>query len=165
MTDHIVVGDRVVLDAGFYAARAHLELLARSGLLERAAEAAYGEGITALVRLAGPAAGLTRLARTRLDEPASPAATTHVGLRWDAIAADGSLFTALDADLMLAPAGERAVVLALAGAFWPQPGPGGAGLDRALVRECAAVAVRGFLSRVASVLVHPAGTATSPGAS
>ena len=46
MTDQIVVGDRVLLEAS---------------------EEAYGEAITGLVQLAGPAAGLTRLSGVGLD--------------------------------------------------------------------------------------------------
>jgi len=47
----------------------------------------------------------------------------HVALRWEAIAADGTLFIALDAGLMLVPAGNQTTALALAGAYRPQPGP------------------------------------------
>jgi len=159
VTDQIVVGDRVLVDASFYAARARLGLLARDGMLLWASEAAYGEVITGLVKLAGPAAGLTRLAGVRPDDLAETDDCAHIALRWEAIAADGKLFTALDADLMLAPAGDQASALALAGAYRSQPGQVGAALDRAMVRECAAAAIRSFLARVACTLVHPAGTA------
>ena len=37
-------------------------------MLLRASEVAYGEGITALVELAGPAAGLTRLAEVCTED-------------------------------------------------------------------------------------------------
>ena len=60
---------------------------------------------------------------------------------------------------MLVPAGDQLCALALAGAYRPQPGQGGAELDRAMVRVCATAAIRGFLARVACALVHPAGTA------
>ena len=159
MTDHIVVGHRVLLHAGFCAARARLEMLAGDGVLLWASEAAYGEGITRLVQAAGPAAGLTRLAGARLEGPTETDACAHIALQWEAIAADGKLFTALDADLMLVPAGDQLSALALAGAYRPQPGQGGAELSRALVRVCATAAIRGFLARVACALVHPAGTA------
>ena len=158
MTDHLVVGDRVLLDTSFKAARARLEILARGGMLPWASEAAYGEGITALVKAAGPAAGLTRLAEARVDHLAETHDCAHIAIYWEAIAADGKLFTALDADLMLVPAGDHITALALAGAYQPQPGPGGAGLDRATVRECAATTIRSFLARVACALAHPAGT-------
>jgi hypothetical protein len=163
VTDHIVVGDRVLLGAGFLAARARLEILARDGMLPWASEVAYGEGITGLVKVAGPAAGLTRLAGVRQDDLAGTDDCAHIALQWEAIAADGKLFTALDADLMLVPAGDHRTALALAGAYWPQPGRAGAGLDRVIVRRCAATAIRGFLDRVACALIHPASTAGPAG--
>jgi len=159
VTDHVVVGDRVLLDVGFRAARARLEILARDEMLQWACEVAYGEGITGLVKLAGPAAGLTRLAGVRLDDLAQTDNCAHIPLQWEAIAADGKLFTALDADLMLVPAGDQITALALAGAYRPQPGRAGAGLDRAIMRHCATAAIRSFLARVACALVRPAGTA------
>ena len=59
MEDHIVVGDRVLLDVSFSAARGRLGVLARDVMLTCLSEVAYGEGITDLVQVAGPAAGLT----------------------------------------------------------------------------------------------------------
>jgi hypothetical protein len=159
MTDHIVVGDRVRLGAGFRAARARLEVLASDETLSGAAEAAYGTGITHLTVAAGPAAGLTRLAAAHLDQLAGTDGCAHISLRWEAIAADGTLFTALEADLMLVPAGDQHTTLALAGGYRPQPGPAGAGLDEAILRRCATVAIRSFVAQVAGALVHPAGTA------
>ena len=165
MTDHIVVGDRVLLDASFGAARARLQSLARDGMLLRASEAAYGEGITGLVQAAGPAAGLTRLAGICLEDRAGTGDCAHIALQWEAIAADGALFIALDAALLLVPAGGQVTALTLAGAYRPQPGPAGAGLDQRFVRRCAAAATGSFLDRVAGALVHPAGTAAPrPGA-
>jgi hypothetical protein len=155
--DQIVVGDRVLFDAGFRAASTRLEILARDGMLLRASEVAYGEGIAILVKAAGPAAGLTRLAEARLEDQPGTDDCAHIVLQWEAIAADGKLFTALDADLMLVPAGDQITALALAGAYQPQPGQAGAGLDRAIVRECARAAIRTFLAQVACALAHPAG--------
>jgi hypothetical protein len=159
VTDHLVVGDRVLLDTGFSAAQDRLEILARDGMLQWASDVAYGEGITGLVKAAGPAAGLTRLALVRPNDLAETGHCTHIAIQWEAIAADGKLFTALDGDLMLVPAGDQHSALALAGAYRPQPGRYGAGLDRAIVRECAMTAIRSFLARVACALVHPAGRA------
>ena len=163
MTDHTVVGDRVVLDVGFRAARTRLRVLAKGGMLLHASEAAYGEGITTLVELAGPGAGLTRLAEVCLEDLTETDDCAHIALQWEAIAADGKLFTALEADLMLVPAGNQIAALALAGAYRPQPGRTGAGLDRTIVRECATAAIRSFLTRVACELAHPAGTALPAG--
>ena len=157
--DHIVVGDRVLLNVGFHAALNRLRLLVRDGKLLWASETAYGEGITGLVKAAGPPAGMTRLAAARLEDLTETYDCAHIGLQWEAIAADGKLFTALDADLMLVPAGDQLSALSLAGAYRAQPGQAGSGLDQAIVREHAMAAVCGFLARVACALAHPAGTA------
>lgn len=167
MTDHITVGDRVELTIGFHAARSRLRSLAKGGMLLRASEIAYGDGITALVQLAGPAAGLTRLADVCSEGLTETGDCAHIALQWAAIAADGTLFTALLADLMMVPAGDQATALALAGAYSPPPGQAGAKLSHAIVRCCATAAIGSFLESVACEIVHPAGTdagiAASPG--
>ena len=91
-------------------------------MLLRAAEMAYGKGLTALVELAGPAAGLTRLADVYLEDLSESDDCAHVAIQWEAIGADGELFTALIADLMLVPAGDQITALSLTGAYWPPPG-------------------------------------------
>jgi len=80
VTDHIVVGDRVLLDISFRAARARLGTLGRDGVLLRASEEAYGEGIAGLVKLASPAAGLTRLAGVSLENLAETDDCAHIAL-------------------------------------------------------------------------------------
>jgi hypothetical protein len=152
VADHTVVGDRVALDAGFDAARARLRFLAKGGMLLRASEVAYGEGITTLVELAGPAAGLTRLADVSLEDLTETHDCAHIALQWEAIGADGTLFTALLADLMLVPAGGQMTALSLTGAFWPPPGRAGAGLDQVIVRCCATAMIGSFLDSVAREL-------------
>lgn len=117
------------------------------------------------MKLSGPAAGLTRLADVGLDDLAETDHCAHIALQWEAIAADGKLFAALDADLMLVPAGDQMTALALAGAYRPQPGRFGAELDRAIVGRCAAAAIRSFVALVACALVHPAGTTGPAGRS
>jgi hypothetical protein len=165
VTDHIVVGDRVALSVGFHAARTRLRILAQGGMLLRSSEAAYGEGITTLMELAGPAAGPTRLADVCLEDLTETEDCAHIALQWEAIAADGKLFRALHADLMLVPAGDQITVLSLVGAYWPPPGPAGAGLSGAIVRCCATEVIGSFLDLVACELVHPAGTAGPAGRS
>ncbi len=165
VTDHIVVGDRVLLNVSFGAARARLGILAGDGVLLRTSEVAYGEGITGMVEAAGPAAGLSRLAGVCLEDLADTEECVRIALRWEAIAADGKLFAALDAALMLTPAGEQITVLALAGAYRRQPGRAGAELDRAIVCRFAAAAIRSFMARMACALVHPAGAAGPAGPS
>jgi hypothetical protein len=159
VTDHIVVGDRVALSVGFRVSRTRLTILAQGGMLLRSSEVAYGEGITTLMELAGPAAGPTRLADVGLEDLTETDDCAHIALKWEAIAADGKLFIALHADLMLVPTGEQITVLSLVGAYWPPPGPAGAGLSRAIVRCCATAVIGSFLDSVACRLVHPAGAA------
>ena len=159
MTGHTAVGDRVPLNIGFQAARTRLRSLVRDGMLQRACEVAYGEGVTVLADLAGPAARLTRLADVCLADLTETGDRAHIALQWDAIAADGTLFTALLADLMLAPAGEQAAALSLAGAYWPPPGLAGTGLDQVIVRCCTTAITSSFLDTVACELDHPAGQA------
>ncbi|HEY1000527.1 MAG TPA: hypothetical protein VGD83_12870 [Streptosporangiaceae bacterium] len=163
MTDHTVVGDRVALDVGFHAARTRLRILAKGGMLLRASEVAYGEGITALVELAGPAAGRTRLAGVCLENLTETEDCAHIALQWEAIAADGKLFTALFADLMLVPAGDQVTAVSLGGAYWPPPGRAGAGLGQAIERCCATAVIGSFLDSVSCGLTHPAGTAGPAG--
>ena len=165
MIDHTVVGDRVELNVGFHAGRTRLRSLATAGMLLRASEVAYGEGITTLVELAGPAAGLTRLADVCLEDLTETDDCAHIALQWKAIGADGKLFTALLADLMLVPAGDQITALSLAGAYWPLPGRVGAGLGQAIVRCCATAVIASFVDSVACELVHPAGTAGPAGCS
>ena len=165
MTDHIVVGDRVALDVGFQAARTRLRSLARGGMLPRASEVAYGEGIDGLAELAGPAARLTRLAGVCLEDLTETDDCAHIAVRWEAIAADGKLFTALLADLMLIPAGNQVTALSVTGTYWPPPGRAGTGLGQAIVRRCATAVIGSFLDSVACEIAHPAGAAGPAGRS
>ena len=161
MTDHIVVGDRVALEVGFHAVRTRLRVLAAGGMLLRACEVAYGEGSTALLELAGSAASPTRLAEVCLENLSETDDCAHITLRWEAIAADGKLFTALLADLMLIPAGDQITALCLADAYRPPPGRAGGGLDHAIARCCATAITGSLLDSVACELLHPAGTGAS----
>ena len=138
MTNHTVVGDRVALEVGFRAARARLR---------------------SLVELAGPDAGLTRLADVCLADLTESDDCAHIALQWDAIAADGKLFTALLADLMLVPGGDKTSSLSLAGAYWPPPGRADGMLGRAIERCCAMAIASSLLDLTACGLAHPAGTA------
>lgn len=156
MTGHIAVGDRVPLDIGFHAARARLRNLARDGMLQRACEVAYGEGVAALAELASPAARLTRLGDVCLADLTETGDRAHIALQWDAIDADGTLFTALLADLMLAPAGEQACALSLAGAYWPPPGLAAAGPGQVIMHCCVTAITGSFLKAVACELGQPA---------
>jgi hypothetical protein len=158
VADHVFAGHRVVLAVSFGTGRARLGILARDGVLLRACQVAYGDGIAGLVQAAGPAAGLARLAAVRLAGLTDTDHCARIGLRWEALAADGKVFPALESDLMLTPAEEQITLLAVAGTYRRQPGWAGAALDQAIVRQCATATIRGFTARIACALVHPAGT-------
>ena len=53
--------------------------------------------------------------------------------------------------------------MALAGTYRPQPGPAGAGVDRAMLRCCAVVSIGSFLDYAACTLAHPASAAGRAG--
>jgi hypothetical protein len=161
VADHVFAGHRVVLDLSFATGRARLGVLARDGVLLRACHAAYSDGIAGLTQAAGLAAVLSRLATVRLVGLADTDHCARLALSWQALAAEGRLFPALEADLMLTPAGEQITLLAVAGTYWLRPGQAGAGLDQAMVHRCAETTIRSFIARIACPLVHPAG-ATGP---
>jgi len=72
-----------------------------------------------------------------------------LAIRWEATGPGGGLFPVLDADLTLAPIGDRATILALAGAYRPPLGAMGAALDRAILHRVASATIRAFLGQVA----------------
>lgn len=158
MSGNVFTADEISVDVSFDAARCRLEQLAQDGVLLGAAEYAYGAGITGLVETVGPAAGMSRLAGVRAEGIAEAADGARLWLRWEAIGPDGGVYPALDAALTLTPAGETTTLLALAGVY-RLPGRTEAGLDPAIVRCSAAVAIRIFIARLACTLMHPAGVA------
>src|SRR5438128_340240 len=156
MSGEMFIGDHVLLNVGFAAARTRLGNLASGGVLLGASEHAYGETITGLAE-AGSAPGASQLAGVRPGDLSETRGTARLPVHWEAITWDGTLFSALDADLTLTPAGHQTTVFAVTGVFRPPPGPADAGVDHEIVCWFAAAAIRVFLARVASALVHPSG--------
>jgi hypothetical protein len=151
----VFVSDEVVLDVSLPAARAGL---IRSGLLGGASAGAYRDGIAGLAR-PGAAAGLPGLVQVYVQDLAAGGDPGRLALRWEAAGPDGGLFPALDADITLAPAGERSTTLTVTGVYRLPPGSAGAGLDQAIVRAVATTTIRAFLYRVTGAISHPAGAA------
>lgn len=153
------MGDEVLLDVSFTAARARLANLIRGGLLLSASEDAYGQRITGLVRV-GPA-GLSRLVQVQTRELAERDGCAGLAIRWEVTGLGGGLFPVLDADIMLAPAGPRSTLLTLAGAYRPPVGSVGEALDRMVLHRVAAATIRNFISCLAAGItghLGPAGT-------
>ena len=158
MTGSVFAADEILVDVSFAAARCQLGHFARDGVLLSAAEYAYAAGITGLVQTVGPAAGMSRLVGVRTEDTAEKPDRARLWLRWDAIGPDGADYPALDAVVTLTPAGQVISSLALAGVY-RLPGHVEAELSPAIVHCFAAVAIRGFIARLACALMHPAGAA------
>jgi hypothetical protein len=156
MGANVFVGDRMLLDVDFAAARLRLGHLARDGVLLGAAEYAYGTAITGLAEAAGVTGELSRLAGVWPGELTETVRYARLPLRWEAIGANGALFPALDADLTLTPVEEKTTLLALAGVY-RLPDQIRAGLDPPMVRCFATVTARSFVARLACAVMHPAG--------
>jgi hypothetical protein len=148
------VGDEVLLDVSFTAARARLANLIRDGLLLSASQDAYGQGITGLAQV-GPAR-LTSLIQVPTRELAERDGVAGLAIRWEITGPGGGVFPVLDADIMLAPAGPRSTVLTLAGSYRPPFGAVGEMPDRAILHRIATATIRSFISRLAAGITgHP----------
>ena len=162
MSGNAFVGDQVLVDVSYDAARCQLRRLASDGVLLGASEYAYRAGITGLLEAAGTAAALPRLAGVEPADLAETGGSARLWLRWQATGPNGAVFPALDADLTLTPAGDQTTVLAVAGVY-RLPAQVGTGLDPAMVRCFAAVTIRSFTARLVCALTHPAGAAVPAG--
>jgi hypothetical protein len=143
----VFVSDEVQLEVSFAVARERLRHLAEGGVLLGTSEDAYDHGTTGLERVGVP--GLWKLVRVQVRELAWTDQSVRLAIRWEATGPDGGLFPVLDADLTMAPIGERVSILTLAGAYRPPLGTMGAALDRAILHRVASATIRAFLAQVA----------------
>ena len=167
------VAVEVPLDVSFPAAAARFANLAGGGLLTRASEGAYGDGLTGLVRVGplGAVPGMSKLVKVHFLDVVTCGESAVLTLRWEATGPGGRLFPALDADIWLTPAGEHSTRLSLAGVYRPPLAVLGAGLDKAVFHRVADATVRSLLARLTAVLARPQdsadtvqGTGTGAGA-
>ncbi len=159
------VAAEVPLDLSFPAAAARFANLARGGLLTRASQGAYGDGLTGLVRVGplGAVPGMSKLVKEQFLDVVTRGEAAVLALRWEATGPGGRLFPALDADIWLTPAGEHAARLSLAGVYRPPLAAVGAGLDRAVSHKVADATARSLLARMADVLARSAEPAAVQG--
>ena len=146
------IDDEVSLDLGFGAARARLAELARDSTLASASKAAYGEGVTELVRVGplGSVPGTAKMVEVRFRNLVERNDYAGLALRWEATGPGGGLFPALDADLIVMPTGDRSSKLRLTGSYRPPLGALGSALDAAILHRVAQATVHAFLSRLAA---------------
>lgn len=155
-TDGVFVGHQVLLNVGFGVAQARLANLAHDRLLVSASQDVYGAAITRLAELSPPGpGGVSKLVRVQARDVVTGAGSAKLTLRWQASAADGTVFPALDADIRLAPASDKTAVLTLDGAYRPPPGAACARLDPVVVHAAATAAIRDFLDRMAAAIASP----------
>jgi hypothetical protein len=158
------VGDEVQLEVSFAVARDRLRQLAEGGALLGTSEDAYDHGTTSLERVGVP--GLSKLVRVQVRELAWTEQSVGLAIRWEATGPGGGLFPVLDADLTMAPIGERATILTLAGAYRPPLSAMGAALDRVILSRVASTTIRAFLAQVARRIVgQPAANGAGAGPS
>jgi hypothetical protein len=150
------VSAETVVQVGFAAARTGLAAVADGGWLASASGDAYGQWGKGLARVGprGSARGISRLVEVRFRELTPRGKSATLTFRWEAAGPGGGLFPVLDADLVLAPFGESASLLALAGVYRPPLGAMGAALDRAVLRRVADATLRGFLTQVGKAVVR-----------
>jgi len=165
-TDGVFVGHQVLVNVGIGVARIRLANLVHDGLLVIASRDAYGGAVTGLARVGplGSVPWLSKLIQVQARDLVIGEGPAVLTLRWQATGPGGALFPVLDADIRLAPAGDRAVMLRLDGAYRPPLGIAGAGLDRAILRRVATATVQDFLGRIAEVIADPAAPAPGAGA-
>jgi hypothetical protein len=148
----VFIDDEVPLDAGFEAARARLADLARDDALANASEAAYGEGVTELIKV-GPLGflpGTSKRVEVRYRNLVARDDYAGLAVRWEATGPGGGLFPALDADILIVPTGKRSSKLRLTGSYRPPLGPLGSALDAAILHRVAGATIRAFLNRLAA---------------
>jgi hypothetical protein len=156
----VFIGDEVRLEVSFAVARERLMRLAGGEFLLSTSEDAYNRGTTGLARVGVP--GLSKLVRIQTRDLATTEGSVGLAIRWEATGPGGGLFPALDADIRLVRAGERATVLTMSGVYRPPLGALGEALDRAILHRAAAATVRDFVAQVAARIAdQPGGYVTS----
>ncbi len=153
----VFVGDEMQLDVSFAVARERLLQLAEGGVLLSTSQDAYDHGSTGFERVGIP--GLSKLVRVQARALAWTDRTAGLAIRWEATGPGGGLFPILDADIRLAPAGEQATVLTVAGAYRPPLGALGEALDRVILHRVATATIRGFTAQVAARITGQPGAA------
>jgi hypothetical protein len=148
----VFIDDEVPLGVGFDAARARLADLARDDTLATASAAAYGEGITELIKVGplGSVPGTSKMVQVRFRNLVERDDYAGLAVRWEATGPGGGLFPALDADILVMPTGKRSSKLRITGSYRPPLGALGSALDAAILYRVARATIRAFLNRLAA---------------
>jgi hypothetical protein len=150
------VGDEASVAIGFAVARERLARLADGDGLRCTSEDAYSSEWTHVMRVA--VGGLSKLVRVQARKLTWTEESVGFAIRWEATGPEGGLFPVLDADIRLAPAGEGATLLTMAGSYRPPFGAVGDALDRTILHRVAEATIRRFLTQLADQIGGPAST-------
>lgn len=148
------VAEEASLPVSFGTARNRLARLIREGTLLAASRDAYEKegGQRARVGPFGGTPGLSRLVEVQIGDLVTSGSSMVLPLRWRATGRSGGLFPTLDADLILAPDGDQASLLGLAGVYRPPLGPVGAAMDEVMLNRVAAATIQAFLRDLAGTI-------------
>ena len=149
------IGDEVRAKASHAAAAARLATLAHGSSLTRASHAAW-DAATASAGHTSPGPGVPRLTRVHSQGPLLRGAAAVLILRWEAVSQSGRPFPALDADIILVPDGEHAVLVRLTGVCRQPPGTRS---GQTAAQTVAAAAIRTLLTYIAGAISDPAAPA------
>ena len=151
------VADETIVAVSFVVARERLARLTGSDGLRSTSEVAYTRESTQLMRVG--AGGLSKLVQVQVRELDGTDTSARFAIRWEATGPGDGLFPVLDADIGLAPAGERGTALTIVGSYRPPLGALGTALDRTILYRVAAATVRRFLAELAAQIDPGAGQA------
>ena len=151
------ITQKLTVDTGFAAARAQLAQFVEGGGLTVVSQDAYEGALTGLIRVGpfGDVPVVSKLVQVRLLGPVERGGATTVWLRWEATGMAGSLFPALEADLILAAKGQDKTRVTLNGYYRPPFGRLGAVLDQAVMHRIASATIHALLHSVADALTSP----------
>jgi hypothetical protein len=150
------VGDEMLLDLGFSAARDRLPGVIDNGSLARASAHAYSDATAPLVLAgsAGSALAESRLTETSFGVRMAGESLVRLTICWEATGPQRGPFLAFKAEVSLSPAGTRATFLQLAGEYQAVADEAGRGLGEATLIRAAVDTAQDFLRRLASALSH-----------
>jgi hypothetical protein len=156
------VNEQTELALPFGVTSLRLANMINSGSLAGASQAAYQNGLEALLQVGpmGDTIATTKLVRVRFLRPVYYGDVLRVGMRWEATGAAASLFPILDADISVSSSGEQSA-LTIAGTYRPPLGKLGAALDKAVLSRIAVATIRRLLQQLADALLEPADVADS----
>jgi hypothetical protein len=148
------LADQRLCSVSIGAARARLADLVKRGWLTTASAASYRDGIGYMLWTETPddPPGLPQLAQTHFLEPIHREDSTMMGMRWEATAVTGGLFTALDANITLAAEGIQLTRLTLAGVYRSPLGVLSAVPERVLLNKAATTTISSLLTRICETL-------------